>query len=431
LGRISCPQPIFNGMKLSHLFTKTRKEAPKDEVAKNAELLVRAGFVHKEMAGVYSYLPLGLRVLCKIENIVREEMNKVGGQEIRMATLHPSEPWRQTGAWDSVDVLFKIQSRTEKEYALGQSEEEIVTPIAQQYVQSYKDLPLAVYQIGQKYRDELRAKSGIMRGREFGMKDMYSFHATQEDFERFYEVVKGAYFRVFERCGLSAKATEASGGNFSEKISYEFMVLTDAGEDDIIYCDSCDYCANTEVAKTKAGEKCPRCGAISTKQARAVEAGNVFDLGQKYPKAFNFTYRAEDGSDQYPIVGCYGLGTTRLMGTIVETFTDEKGIVWPHEIAPFQFHLVEIPSNDVAVHARAEALYADLTSRGFEVLYDDREVSAGVKFADAELIGIPYSIVVSEKLLKKNALAETKERRSGVVKEISPTFEQWTYPLVM
>src|SRR3989338_3885233 len=286
-------------MRQSKLFTKTRKEAPKDEIAKNAQLLIRGGYIHKEMAGVYSYLPLGIRVLSNIENIIREEMDAIGGQEIRMATLHPSENWKQTGGWDGVDVLFKLKSRTEKEYALGQSEEEIVTPIAQEYATSYKDLPVAIYQIGQKYRDELRAKSGIMRGREFGMKDMYSFHESQEDFDRFYEVVKKSYFEAYKRCGLVAKATEASGGSFSEKISYEFMVLTDAGEDDIVYCDSCDYCANTEVAKTKAGEKCPRCGAISTKQARAVEAGNVFDLGQKYPKAFNFTYRAEDGSDQY------------------------------------------------------------------------------------------------------------------------------------
>src|SRR3989344_2979815 len=214
-------------MRQSRLFTKARREAPSDEVAKNAQLLVRAGYIHKEMAGVYSYLPLGLRVLTKIENIIREEMDDIGGQEIRMATLHPSENWKKTGGWDGVDVLFKIQSRTEKEYALGQSEEEIVTPIAQEYASSYKDLPVAIYQIGQKYRDELRAKSGVMRGREFGMKDMYSFHETQEDFDRFYGVVKRAYLNVYERVGLSARATEASGGAVSEKISYEFMVPTE------------------------------------------------------------------------------------------------------------------------------------------------------------------------------------------------------------
>ena len=205
-------------MRQSTLFTKTRKHAPKDEVAKNAQLLIRAGYVHKEMAGVYSYLPLGVRVLRNVENIIREEMNAIGGQETRMATLHPSENWKQTGGWDGVDVLFKIQSRTEKEYALGQSEEEIVTPIAAEYATSYKDLPVAIYQIGQKYRDELRAKSGIMRGREFGMKDMYSFHESQADFDRFYELVKEAYFKVFKRTGLDAKVTEASDNGFESRV---------------------------------------------------------------------------------------------------------------------------------------------------------------------------------------------------------------------
>src|SRR5262249_44688691 len=246
-----------------------------------------AGYIHKEMAGVYSYLPLGQRVLGKIENIVREEMDKIGGQEIRMATLHPSENWKKTGGWDGVDVLFKLQSRTEKEYALGQSEEEIVTPIAQEYTTSFKDLPLAIYQIGQKYRDELRAKSGIMRGREFGMKDMYSFHVDQSDFDKFYETAKKAYLKVFTRSGLDAKVTEASGGAFTTKLSYEFMVLTDAGEDDIFYCPKCTHCANVEVAKEKEGDTCPKCSKGTLAKARAAEVGNVFDLGMKYPKAFD------------------------------------------------------------------------------------------------------------------------------------------------
>ena len=405
-------------MRQSQLFTKTRREAPKDEVSKNAGLLIRGGYVHKEMAGVYSYLPLGLRVLGKIETIVREEMDAIGGQEIRMATLHPSEPWKQTGAWENVDVLFKIQSRTEKEYALGQSEEEIVTPIAAQYLQSYKDLPAAIYQIGQKYRDELRAKSGIMRGREFGMKDMYSFHETQEDFDRFYDTVKEAYFKIYSRCGLTAKATEASGGAFSEKISYEFMVLTDAGEDDIVYCEACDYCANIEVAKHVAGEKCPKCGKADLKSAKAVEAGNVFDLGQKYPKAFNFTYKAEDGSDNYPIVGCYGLGTTRLMGTIVEVFADAKGIVWPANVAPFAVHLIELSGGNAEVKKEADELYADLAGHGVEVLYDDRNLRAGEKFADSDLLGLPLRVVVSEKTLAAGKF-ECVHRASGKTEHLS------------
>jgi len=394
-------------MRQSQLFTKTRKEAPADEVSKNAQLLIRAGYVNKEMAGVYSYLPLGLRVLNKIENIIREEMNMVQGQEIKMATLHPSDPWKITKGWENVDVLFKIQSRTEKEYALGQSEEEIVTPIAQSFINSYKDMPIAIYQIGQKYRDELRAKSGIMRGREFGMKDMYSFHTDQEDFERFYTLVKEAYLRVFTRAGLDAKVTEASGGSFTEKLSYEYMVITDAGEDDIVYCSKCTHCANIEVSNAKAGDTCPKCGNAELLPARAAEVGNVFDLGQKYVKDFGFTYKDSEGGDQFPIMGCYGIGTTRLMGTIVEVLSDEHGIVWPESVAPFQVHLISLGED---VKDVAEKLYKDLGDSNIEVLFDDRTgVTAGEKFADADLLGMPIRVVVSKRSLENGGI-EIKKR---------------------
>lgn len=396
-------------MRQTHLFTKTRKEAPSDEVSKNAQLLIRAGFVHKEMAGVYSYLPLGLKVLNKVENIIRDEMNKIGGQEIQMATLHPSDNWKKTGGWDNVDVLFKLQSRTEKEYALGQSEEEIVTPIAQEYAGSYKDLPVAIYQIGQKYRDELRAKSGIMRGREFGMKDMYSFHTTQEDFDRFYEIVKQAYFKIYDRCGLVAKVTEASGGSFSDKLSYEFMVLTDAGEDDILYCESCTHCANTEVSKIPPGGDCPKCSKGKLKEARAVEVGNVFDLGQKYPKSFEYTYKDQNGELKHPIVGCYGIGTTRLMGTVVEALSDDKGIVWPENIAPFRVHLLVL-GEDEEVMKEAISLYETLKDNGVEVLFDDRlGVGPGEKFSDSDLLGIPNRVIVSARSIKEGGV-EMKKR---------------------
>ncbi len=391
-------------MRQSQLFTKTRKEAPKDEVSKNAQLLIRAGFIHKEMAGVYSYLPLGMRVLEKIEHIVREEMNAIGGQEIRMATLHPSEPWKQTGAWDNVDVVFKIKSRTEKEYTIGQSEEEIVTPIAREYIHSYRDLPLAVYQIGQKYRDELRAKSGIMRGREFAMKDMYSFHETQEDFDRFYALAKEAYLKVYARVGLVAKATEASGGSFTKKLSYEFMVLTDAGEDDILYCKSCPYCVNVEISNQKEGDTCTRCNAGILSRATASEVGNIFDLGIKYGKDFDFTYTAQDGTKAHPIMGCFGIGITRLMGVIVEALSDEKGMVWPVAVAPFQVHLISLGQNEAA-----DKLYQELVAEGVEVLYDDRDASAGEKFADSDLIGIPYRIVLGKRYAE-DGMAEVKKR---------------------
>lgn len=399
-------------MRQSKLFTKARREAPADEVSKNAQLLVRAGYVHKEMAGVYSYLPLGTRVLAKIEQAVRDEMDAVGGQEMRMATLHPSEPWKQTGGWDAVDVLFKIASRTEKEYALGQSEEEIVTPIAKEYALSYKDLPIAIYQIGQKYRDELRAKSGIMRGREFGMKDMYSFHESQEDFDRFYETVKQAYLRIYAKLGLVAKVTEASGGAFSEKLSYEFMVLTDAGEDDIVYCEHCTHCANVEVAKDRESDTCSKCGKGKLKAARASEVGNVFDLGQKYPKAFGYTYKDKEGKEQYPIMGCYGFGTSRVMGVIVEKFSDDKGLVWPESVAPYKVHLVSLSRGGDEIEKAADKLYADLTGKGIQVLYDDRDMSAGAKFAESDLLGLPWRVVVGREAAASGEF-EVVERATG------------------
>lgn len=388
----------------SHLFTKTVRTAPKDEVALNAQLLARAGYVDKLMAGVYSYLPLGLRVLRKIERIVREEMDAIGGQEVLMPVLHPKAVWQKTGGWDKIDVLFKIKSRTDKEYALGQSEEEIVTPLVMKFVNTYNDLPQAAYQIHWKYRDELRSKSGLLRGVEFLMKDMYSFHETQEDFERYFSIVKAAYFRVFERLGLVAKATEASGGSFTEKISYEFMVLTDAGEDDILYCTSCEFCVNVEIAKEKAGDTCSRCAQGTMSAATASEVGNIFDLGQKYGKDFELSFLGRDGSKHHPVMGCYGIGISRLMGVIAEKLNDERGLMWPLAVAPFPAHIVALTgSNDDAnkeIISRALGLSERLAKEGVETLVDDRNgYSAGQRFADSDLLGMPYRIVVSEKTL--------------------------------
>lgn len=390
-------------MKYSNLFVKTLHTPPKEADTINHKLLTQAGFVDQLMAGVYSYLPLGLRVLKKIEQIVREEMEAIGGQEILMPILHPKANWETTRGWDKVDVLFKLRSRTDREYALGSSEEEVVTPLVMQNVNSYHDLPQAVYQIHWKFRDELRSKSGILRGREFYMKDMYSFHDSQEDFDKFYEITKKAYLKVYERLGLVAKVTEASGGDFTEKISYEFMILTDAGEDDILYCDSCEFCVNIEIAKVRVGDSCPKCNDAKLQKARASEAGNVFDLGQKYTKDFNTTFVAEDGSQKYPIMGCYGLGISRVMGIIVEKLHDERGIIWPKNVAPFDVHLVSLKENE-----KAEEVYKKLQEAGIEVLYDDREdATAGEKFADADLIGIPVRLVVSAKSGNK---IEWKER---------------------
>ncbi|MDP4000115.1 MAG: aminoacyl--tRNA ligase-related protein [bacterium] len=397
-------------MRLSESFTKPLRQPPKDADTVNHALLSQAGFVHQLMAGVYSYLPFGLRVLRKIETIVREEMDSIGGQELLMPVLHPKENWQKTGGWDSVDVLFKLKSRTDREYALGQSEEEIVTPLVMPHIESYKDLPAAVYQIHWKFRDELRSKSGILRGREFFMKDMYSFHADQEDFDRFYAESKQAYLKVYERLGLTAKVTEASGGNFTEKISYEFMILTDAGEDDILYCEQCDFCVNVEIAKEKQGNTCPRCKKGKLQQARASEVGNVFDLGQKYTKDFGLSFTDRQGKKEHPIMGCYGLGISRLMGVVVEKSHDDHGIIWPEAIAPFAVHLVAL-GDDKDVRKAADKLYADLDKAGTEVLYDDRDESAGVKFNDADLIGIPNRVTVSQKTIDQQS-AELKRRDS-------------------
>ncbi len=399
-------------MRLSQTFGSTIKNVSKEGGdSLNYQFLTRGGFVNQLMAGVYSYLPLGLMVLRNIEQVVREEMDALGSSEILMPTLHPKVNWATTGGWDNIDVLFKIKSRTGHEYALGQSEEEVVTPLVMSRAVSYKDFPISVYQIHWKYRDELRAKSGIMRGREFLMKDMYSFHATQEDFLAYYERAKKAYLRIYDRLGLVAKVTEASGGNFSEKISYEFEVLTEAGEDVIYYCDECDFCVEDEIAKVKPGDKCPSCGKSELKEAKASEVGNVFDLGQKYGKDFDLGFVDEHDQKQYPVMGCYGIGVSRIMGVIVEKYNDERGIIWPESVAPAKVHLVSL-GEDKTINDEAERLYEKLIASGVAVVYDDRSgVGAGTKFADADLIGCPIRVAVSAKTLNQNSV-ELKKRNS-------------------
>lgn len=400
-------------MKLSQTFVTSSKTVAGEGESLNYQLLTRAGYVSQLMAGVFSYLPLGLTVLRKIENIVREEMNALGSEEVLMPILHPKANWLATGGWDKIDVLFKIKSRTGNEYALGQSEEEVVTPLVMSRLQSYRDLPASVYQIHWKYRDELRAKSGILRGREFYMKDMYSFHATQADFDQYYEQVKKAYLKLFKRLGLTAKVTEASGGGFSDKISYEFEVLTDAGEDEILYCPDCDYCVNLEIAKVKAGDKCSKCGKGKLLEAKAAEVGNVFDLGQKYGKDFDLAYVDGSNKKQYPFMGCYGIGVSRVMGVIAEKHNDANGLVWPEAVAPAQYHLLVL-GTETEVRQAADKLYEELLALGKEVIYDDRETSAGIKFADADLMGCPVRLTLSGKTLEQKAV-EVKKRTSKQV----------------
>ncbi|MCK5465878.1 prolyl-tRNA synthetase [Candidatus Parcubacteria bacterium] len=394
-------------MRQSKLFGQTIKEVPKDETSINAQLLLRGGFVDKSMAGVYTYLPLGLRVLNKIENIIREEINAIGGQEILMPALQNKEDWKITGRWD-IDVMMKVKTFFDKEYGLGWTHEEVVTPLAKKYIKSYKDFPFYLYQIQTKFRSEKRAKSGILRGREFSMKDLYSFHTNEEDLNKFYDLAKEAYFKIFERVGVKNKTylTFASGGDFS-KYSHEFQTLSSAGEDTIYICDKCKIAINKEIVENNQPE-CPQCKNKNLKEEKAIETGNIFKLKTKFTEAFNFKFLDEKGKENLVLMGCYGLGLTRLMGTIVEIFNDQNGIIWPESIAPYKVHLVHL-GNETEVIEEAEKIYNALQKEKIEVLYDDRKESAGVKFKDSDLIGIPLRIVVSEKTLKKNSV-EVKKR---------------------
>lgn len=390
-------------MKQSKLFTRTIKELPKDETSFNAKTLLRAGFIDKLSAGVYSFLPLGLRVHNKICNIIREEINAIGGQEILMPALTPKKNWQTTGRWDNFDALFKLSGANDKEYALGATHEEVVTPLVQKFVLSYQDLSMAVYQIQTKFRNEQRAKAGLIRGREFSMKDLYSFHPDEEALNEYYKIAQKAYFKIYQRCGLidHTYLTYASGGAFS-KYSHEFQAVSEAGEDLIHICDHCKIAVNQEIIKEC--PRCPGCDSAELRQAKAIEIGNIFKLGTKFSQPFGFKYLNAEGKEKDIIMGCYGIGPSRLMGTVVEISHDEQGIIWPEEIAPFAIHLLSFKQDDTA-----NKVYEQLTAAGLEVLFDERDLHPGVKLAEADLIGCPWRLVISEKSLKEGG-AELKQR---------------------
>lgn len=404
-------------MRQSQLFTKTQKNAPKDEVAKNAELLIRGGFVDKLMAGVYTYLPLGFRVLKKIENIIRDEMEKAGGLEILMPSLQPKENWEKTGRWKTMNDLYKTKDASGRESALGPTHEEVIVPMAKKFISSYRDLPVYLFQIQNKFRMELRAKSGILRGREFLMKDFYSFHKDGDDMKGYYEKMKEVYKNVFDRAGIGEKTyiTFASGGSFS-KYSHEFQTVTSAGEDTIYICDKCRVAINDEIMSEQ--KNCPECAGSDFRKERAIEVGNIFELKTRFSEAFDLKFKDENGDEKLVIMGCYGIGLGRLLGAIVEINSDEKGIIWPSAVAPFQIHLLNLKPQISNLKSKADGLYDNLQSKGVEVLYDDRNgASAGEKFADSDLIGIPWRIVVSEKTVEENKF-ELKNRRTGEIKMI-------------
>jgi len=407
----------------SKLFYKTNKNKTANADSVSHDLLVRGGYVDQLMAGVYSFLPLGFRVLNNIEQIIRNHMQEIGGQELLLPVLQPKENWVKTGRIESLaDILFRLKGNGEKEYILGPTHEEVVTPLAKKMVFSYRDLPLYVFQIQNKFRDELRPKSGLLRVKEFLMKDLYSFHATQKDLEEYYEKVAKTYTAIFKAVGIGkiTYRTFASGGTFS-KYSDEYQMLTEAGEDIIYICKNCGVAINKEIKPEN--PKCPACQGVEFEERKAVEVGNIFKMGTKYSSVFDLKFTDRDAQDKPVLMGCYGIGLGRLMGAIVEACHDEKGIIWPKSVAPFLVHLISV-EHTPKVKKAAQKLYADLSrslrDRGsstksgqhsnIPVLYDDREAkAAGEKFAESDLLGILYRVIISERTLKENSV-ELKER---------------------
>lgn len=388
-------------MQYSKLFGKTLKTTPGEVEAISHKLLIRAGFIDQAVtAGVYSFLPLGWRVYKKVEEIIREEMNNIGGQELYMPTLQPKALWEETDRWDHMEPpLFKLKDRHKKELCLGPTHEEVMADIIRRFVTSYRDLPLYLYHIQNKFRNEMRATGGLLRVREFMMKDLYSFHENEKDLDDYYWQVVEAYKKIFSRCGFKVKVLEAGGGTIGGDVTHEFMMLCPTGEDRVVCCPKCGWAANFEIAKKV--RKCKKCGArVAVK--RGIENGHVFELGTKYSKAMRAVYRDKNGKEQLIWMGCYGIGLGRLMATVIEAHHDENGIIWPKSIAPYQLHLIDLEKKK-----RGREIYRVLLDKGIEVLWDDRDISAGIKFADADLIGIPVRLVVSE---KTGSRVEWKER---------------------
>jgi prolyl-tRNA synthetase len=407
-------------MRLSQLFTKTSKTVPANETARNAQLLIQAGYIHKEMAGVYAYLPLGKRVLDNIAQIVREEMNAVGGQEVQMTTLQPKDIWEKTDRWDDakIDNWFKTKLKNGTELGVGLTHEEPIVDALSNYVNSYKDLPIYIYQIQNKFRNELRAKSGLLRGREFVMKDMYSLARSQQEHDELYECVARAYLKVYDRLGIGEQTyrTFADGGYFTTKFSDEFQTVSDIGEDVIYIHEAKRLAVNKEVYTD---ENLAKLGLNKADlvEKRAVEVGNIFPLETKYTDALGVYFTDENSAEQSIIMGCYGIGISRLMGLLAEHFADDKGLVWPEAVAPAKVYLARLGEQAEVVKS-ADELYESLTQHGVAVLYDDRDVRAGEKFADADLLGIPYRVVLSEKTQAAGTF-ELKPRASDQIQQVS------------
>jgi len=400
-------------MKQSQLILSTKKDIKSKLEVASHKLLIKGDFIEELAAGIYSFLPLGFLVLKNIEKIIREEMLNLGAQELLLPALQPKEIWARTNRWEKMDPpLFKLKDRHQKDFALGSTHEEVITQITQKRIHSFRDLPKALFQIQNKFRNEMRPTGGLLRQREFLMKDLYSFHQTEKEAHAFYKKVQNSYLKIFRRCGLSPIMVEASSGTIGGTLSHEFMVKSQAGEDRILVCTKCDFRANIE--KIGNIRICPKCRGKLEKES-AIELGHIFYLGEKYSRPFSLKFSRKDGREEYVKMGCFGIGLPRLMAASVEINHDERGIIWPKEIAPFLAHLIPISSKDnkaqKEIEKYSEFLYCTLQKSEINVLYDDRKNrTPGEKFADADLIGVPFRIVISEKTLKINSV-EIKERK--------------------
>ena len=389
-------------MKQSYLFVPTSKDAPKDAVVKSHKLMSRAGLIKPVASGIYSYLPLGYRVIKKIENIIREELDAIDSSELLMPALQPKELWEESGRWDKYGPeLMRLKDRKERDFCLGPTHEEIITQVVRDYLNSYKKMPLSLYQIQTKFRDEMRPRFGLMRGREFIMKDAYTFTETEEELNEWYQKFSQAYINIFSRCGLETKIVASDTGQIGGSEADEFMVMSEVGEDNITYCMSCSYAANQEHSGLEEGDKCPKCGG-TIQVAKGIEVGNIFKLGTKYTEPMNCTVINQEGKQVNPVMGCYGIGISRTLMASVEQNATENGIIWPEEIAPFKVHLIPINFDNEDQKSVALKLYDTLKAAGIEVLIDDRKERAGSKFKDADLIGIPHRIIIGKHAVDNN-----------------------------
>jgi prolyl-tRNA synthetase len=387
-------------MRQSQLFAPTLKEAPKDAEVRSHQVMTRAGMIKQVAAGVYAYLPLGLKVLQSIERIVREEMDALGANELLLPALTPADLWQESGRWDKYGPeLMRLKDRKDRDFLLGPTHEEVITYVTRDYAKSYKKLPIALYQIQTKFRDELRPRFALMRGREFSMKDLYTFHTSEEDLDNWYQIVWQAYLRIFKRVGLDVKVVNSDTGQMGGKSAHEFMVMSEVGEDTITYCDTCDYAANVEYSNLSIGDQCPNCTKGKILVAKGIEVGNIFKLGTKYSESMNAKFTNDQGKEQPIIMGCYGLGVSRTLMAIVEQHTYDNGLIWPKEVRPYTYHILIADNTNAEQVRQAESLYQSLKTKAL-VLLDDRSERLGSKFQDADLIGSPIVIVFGKDVVE-------------------------------